>query len=84
MKVGFPEKCRVALMGVRQKYQNTIFGPAMAYMVVDSVIKPGMSRGGTSVELSWILEQNKPTRNMIEKFGGKITKRYQMYSKSLV
>lgn len=84
LKVGFPEKCRVALMGVRQKYQNTIFGPAMAYMVVDSVIKPGMSRGGTSVELSWILEQNKPTRNMIEKFGGKITKRYQMYSKSLV
>ena len=70
-------------MGVRKKYQNTIFGPAMAFMVVDSVLVPGLSRGGQRVELSWILEQNKPTRNMIEKFGGKITKRYHMYSKAL-
>lgn len=84
MKVRFPERCRVALMGVRKKYQNTIFGPAMAFMVVDSVLGPGLSKGGKRVELSWILEQNKPTRNMIEKFGGKITKRYHMYAKDLV
>jgi hypothetical protein len=84
MKVRFPERCRIALMGVRKKYQNTIFGPAMAFMVVDSVLGPGLSKGGKRVELSWILEQNKPTRNMIEKFGGKITKRYHMYSKDLV
>jgi hypothetical protein len=83
LKVRFPKRCRIALMGVRKKYQNSIFGPAMAFMVVDSVLTPGLSKGGRSVELSWILKQNKPTRNMIEKFGGKITKRYQMYSKSL-
>ena len=83
LKVRFPERCRIALMGVRKKYQNTIFGPAMAFMVVDSVLGPGLSRGSQTVELSWILEQNKPTRNMIEKFGGKITKRYHMYSKDL-
>ena len=71
-------------MGVRKKYQNTIFGPAMAYMLVDAVLMPGLKRGGKTVELSWILEQNKPTRNMIEKFGGKITKRYHMYEKALV
>jgi len=84
LKVRFPKRCRIALMGVRKKYQNTIFGPAMAFMVVDSVLGPGLNRGGNRVELSWILEQNKPTRNMIEKFGGKITKRYHMYSKDLV
>ena len=84
LKVRFPKRCRIALMGVRKKYQNTIFGPAMAFMVVDSVLGPGLTRGGNRVELSWILEQNKPTRNMIEKFGGKITKRYHMYSKGLV
>jgi len=84
LKVRFPKRCRIALMGVRKKYQNTIFGPAMAFMVVDSVLVPGLSRGSQQVELSWILKQNKPTRNMIEKFGGKITKRYHMYSKSLV
>ena len=84
LKVRFPTRCRIALMGVRKKYQNTIFGPAMAFMVVDSVLLPGLSRGGQTVELSWILKQNKPTRNMIERFGGKVTKRYHMYSKTLV
>jgi hypothetical protein len=83
LKVKFPSACRIPLMGVRKKYQNTIFGPAMAYMLVESVMGPGLGRGGKRVEMSWILESNKPTRNIIEKFGGKITKRYRMYEKTL-
>ena len=83
LKVRFPKACRIPLMGVLQKYQKTIFGPTMAYMLVESVIEPGMSRKGELVEMSWILESNKPTRNIIEKFGGKITKRYRMYEKTL-
>jgi len=83
LKVRFPKACRIPLMGVRQKYQKTIFGPTMAYMLVESVINPGMSRKGETVEMSWILDSNKPTRNIIEKFGGKITKRYRMYHKTL-
>jgi hypothetical protein len=84
LKVRFPRKCRIPLMGVRQKYQNTIFGPAMAYMLIDAVLWPALGRGSEAVEMSWILQQNKATRNMIEKFGGKITKRYHMYEKELV
>jgi hypothetical protein len=71
------------LMGVRQKYQKTIFGPTMAFMLIESVIMPGISRKGETVEMSWILDSNKPTINIIEKFGGKITKRYRMYEKDL-
>ena len=55
----------------------------MAYLLVESMMKPGLSRKGETVEMSWILDSNKPTRNIIEKFGGKITKRYRMYHKSL-
>ncbi len=83
LKVKFPKAHRIPLMGVRKKYQNTIFGPAMAYMLIESVMWPGLARGGERVEMSWILESNKPTRNIIEKFGGKITKRYRMYEKTL-
>lgn len=83
LKVKFPKAHRIPLMGVRKKYQNTIFGPAMAYMLIETVMWPGLARGGERVEMSWILESNKPTRNIIEKFGGKITKRYRMYEKSL-
>ena len=84
LKMSFPKRCRIPLMGVRQEYQNTIFGPAMAYMLIEAVIDTGIAKGGECVEMSWILEQNKGTRNIIEKFGGKITKRYHMYEKQLV
>jgi hypothetical protein len=83
LKVAFPKTCRIPLMGVRQKYQNTIFGPTMAYVLIGSVLTPGLAKGGERVEMSWILESNKGTRNIIEKFGGKLTKRYRMYEKAL-
>ena len=83
LKVKFPKRCRIPLMGVRQKYQNTIFGPTMAYMLIDTIIDIGIAKGGECVEMSWILEQNKGTRNIIQKFGGQISKRYHMYQKDL-
>jgi hypothetical protein len=84
LKVRFPRATRIPLMGVRQKYQNTIFGPAAAFMLIESLMEPGITRGGRQVEMSWILESNKPIRNIIEQFGGQITKRYRMYDKALV
>ena len=83
LKVRAPKGYRIPLMGVRQKYQNTIFGPSMAFMLIDAVLTPGLAIGGERVEMSWILESNKGTRNIIEKFGGKISKRYHMYEKAL-
>ena len=83
LKVRSPKGFRIPLMGVRQKYQNTIFGPTMAFMLIEAVLTPGLAIGGERVEMSWILESNKGTRNIIEKFGGKINKRYYMYDKDL-
>jgi hypothetical protein len=83
LKVRFPKASRIPLMGVRKKYQNTIYGPAMAYQLIDAAFKVGRAKGLESCEMSWILESNKGVRNIIEKFGSKITKRYRMYQKSL-
>ena len=83
LKVKFPKSARVALMGVRQKYQNTRFGPALAYMIIDAVMEAGKARGLERVEMSWILDHNHGVRNIIESVGGKITKRYRMFEKDL-
>lgn len=83
LKVKFPKASRIPLMGVRQKYQNTIYGPAMAYDLIAAGFKVGRAKGLERVEMSWILESNKGVRNIIEKFGSKITKRYRMYQKAL-
>jgi hypothetical protein len=83
LKVNFPKSARVALMGVRQKYQNTRFGPALAYMIINAVMEAGKARGLERVEMSWILEHNHGVRSIIESIGGLITKRYRMYEKEI-
>ena len=83
LKMEFPKSARVALMGVRQKYQNTRFGPALAYMIINAVMEAGKAKGLERVEMSWILDHNHGVRNIIESVGGQITKRYRMYEKSL-
>ena len=83
LKVGFPKSARVPLMGVKKQYQNTHFGPALAYLTIKGVIDAGTEKGIKNVEMSWILEQNHGARHIIESVGGKISKRYSMYEKSL-
>ncbi len=83
LKVASPKTARVALMGVRQKYQNTRFGPALAYMVIKAAMDAGTSKGLERVEMSWVLEHNHATRNIIESVGGEVTKRYRMYDKDI-
>jgi len=43
----------------------------------------GRARGLERAEMSWVLDHNKATRNIIEGIGGEITKRYRMYEKDL-
>ena len=83
LKVNAPESGRVPLMGVIKKYQNTRFGPALAYMTIKGVMDAGISRGLKRLEMSWILDHNHGVRNIIESLGGEVTKRYRMYEKDL-
>ena len=83
LKVNRPQSARVPLMGVCRKYQESMLGSVMAFMVVDAVRMAGLKRGIREVELSWILEDNKNIRTIIEAIGSKVSKRYRIYSKNL-
>ena len=83
LKVRSPKTGRVPLMGVRQKYQNTRLGPALAFLTMQALHKPLMKLGIHWVEMSWILEQNQGMRNILEKVGGVVSKRYRLYRKAL-
>ena len=84
LKVRSPKTARIALMGVRQEYQHTRMGPALAFLTIQALYKPIKKRKHkTEIEMSWVLEQNHATRNIIEKVGGIVSKRYRMYRKEL-
>jgi len=83
LKVRFPKSGRIALMGVRREFQHTRMGPALAFSVMRALHGPIIARGLNRVEASWILEQNRGMRNIMEQVGGIVTKRYRIYQKSL-
>jgi hypothetical protein len=84
LKARSPKTARIALMGVRQKHQHTRLGPALAFLTIHALYEPIMSRKHmTEIEMSWVLEQNQATRNIIEKIGGVVSKKYRMYRKEL-
>ena len=83
LKVKYPATGRVPLMGVRSRYQDSILGATLAFSMFASLQPPVIKRGIKQVELSWILEDNKGMRNILEAIGGRVYKTYRIYSKEL-
>lgn len=83
LKIKFPDTARVMLMGVRFEYQYSRLGPALAFLVIDTVRRALIRRQIRNVEMSWILEDNEGMKGIIEAIGGVPYKRYRIYEKSL-
>jgi len=78
-----PVSVRMPLMGVRKKYHGTMTGSALALGVIETLRRYHIDRGAKEAELSWILENNRPMRRIIETIGGKPYKTYRIYEKTL-
>lgn len=74
---------RVPLMGVRKQFHNTPLGMALACMVIYAPRQAVLNRGIKEVELSWILEDNKAMRNILDSINSHQYKRYRIYGKEL-
>ncbi len=83
LKVKHPRSGRVALMGVRKKFQNSRLGAALALLVIEGCEKYALPYGMKEAELSWILEDNKGMRNILDGLGAAAYKRYRIYEKNL-
>ncbi len=83
LKATYPTTARIPLMGVRKRYQRSLLGTALAFMVIDAVREPGLKRGIQEVELSWILEDNYGMHNILKSLGGIPYKKYRIYEKDL-
>ena len=83
LKVKGTKTGRVPLMGVRSHLQDGPLGGGVAMSLIHQARAVSLKQGITTVELSWILQDNKGMRNIIERIGGRITKRYYVYGKSL-
>ncbi len=83
LKVRGLRSARMPLMGILRKHQGTPRGAALALGVIAAVRDHARSQGVRKAELSWILEDNRPVRDIIELVGGRPYKRYRIYEKAL-
>lgn len=83
LKVRGVKSGRVALFGVRKRFHRTPLGGALALMLLQALREGTSSIGYTHAELSWILEDNKAVRQVIEAVGGRPYKTYRIYEKPL-
>jgi hypothetical protein len=83
LKVRGTRSGRMVLMGVRKRYQGTPRGAALALGVIEAVRSWHAAHGAKEAELSWVLEDNRPTRDIIELSGGRPYKTYRVYEKPL-
>ena len=82
LKVKSPKTARVVLMGLRKRFHQSPLGAALGFLLIDALRVYGIRRGVQEVELSWILEDNMPMRNILTTIGGVPYKRYRIYEKA--
>lgn len=83
LKVSGMKTGRLPLMGVRKDISSPFAAALTPFLVIEAIRKRTAELGYKTVELSWILEDNKPMRRMIEAVSGAPYKTYRVYQKSL-
>jgi len=84
LKVSRIKSGRLALMGVKKQFRNSMLGSGLGLTVIDQIRLNSQSLGITEGELGWVLEGNPQMWRMIEAVGGTRDKVYRVYEKDLV
>jgi len=83
LKVKGVASWRMPLMGVRKRFQGTLKGAALTLGVIDKIKTYHAGKGVKSAELSWILEDNRAMRDIIETVGGRAYKTYRVFERDI-
>ena len=71
--------CRVLTLGIKPGYRASGIDALLIHEMFVRARKQGYPGG----EFSWILEDNRPMRHILESFGARAYKIYRVYSKRL-
>jgi GNAT superfamily N-acetyltransferase len=78
-----PRTARIILAGVRRRYRGSAISTALVTLMLGTLLKVGQERNVETVEMSWILEDNKASLEGCLAIGGRLAKLYRIYGKNL-
>jgi hypothetical protein len=76
-------RARVPLMGVRRRYARDRRGALAPFVLIDAIRRESVKQGLQAAEYSWILENNRPMRHILEGLNARIYKTYRIYGKKI-
>jgi hypothetical protein len=79
-----PRSARVALMGVRKKFQHSLLAMGLTFGLIEAVREPVLQRQMRYLEMGWTLEDNFPMLRIKRLLGGQPCKTYRVYEKALI
>ncbi len=83
LKVSPIRRWRVPLMGIARKYHGKSFGAGLVLGMIEDLYNYHYPRGARWVELSWVLEDNKPMTSIARMLGSRPYKTYRIYERCL-
>ena len=83
LKVTGMRTARVPLMGVRREHSQSLLGKILPMKLIYALQTRALARDIRELELSWLLEDNRPVRRAVEMLGGRLVKTYRIYEKRL-
>lgn len=83
LKVKKPTTARIILMGLSRTWQKDLRSAALVSALIMPLVETLRRKGFKKLELSWILEDNRPTIRLAELFGATVERRYRMFQKDL-
>jgi hypothetical protein len=78
-----PRSARVALMGVRQKFQDSSLAMAVVFGMIEAIRVSGRASHMRYIEMGWVLEDNFALLRLMRLLGGHQYKTYRCYEKAL-
>ncbi len=83
LKVTGVKTARVPLMGVRRDVARDFRAMLIPFLIIDAMAREAKKKRIEKVEMSWILEDNRPMRGIIESVNSARYKTYRIYEKAL-
>lgn len=83
LKVRGVRSVRVPLMGVRPAFARAPGGALLPLMLINAALEAGRRAGYQEVEVSWVLEDNRPMNHIAQALGSERYKTYRVYRKPL-
>ncbi len=83
LKVRGPRTGRLVILGIRKKYRHVRKYAALSAFLYAEMNNSGRQIGMTHGELGWTLEDNGPVNVGIKVMGGRVSKKYRVFTKSI-